>query len=93
MKENALDGFKAISSIMRNFGIWPKKSLWGDHRTKGGTVGKKFFEACFFELKMIVLMKENVFDGFKACFYQFKIIVLILFLKEFEIFKNGREKG
>ena len=27
---------------------------------------KNFFETCFYEFKMIVLMKENVFDGFKT---------------------------
>ena len=66
MKENGFDGFKAFSNIIRNFQIWPKKSVRGDHRTKGGSIGKKFFKICFYELKMIVLMKENVFDGFKA---------------------------
>ena len=43
MKENVLDGFKAISSIIRNFQNWSKKIIRGDHRTKGGTIGKKFF--------------------------------------------------
>ena len=38
----------------------------GDHRTKGGTIGKKFLETCFYEFKMIVLMKENVIEGFRA---------------------------
>ena len=38
----------------------------GDLRTKGGTIRKNFLETCFYELKMIVLMKENVFEGFKA---------------------------
>ena len=33
---------------------------------KGGPLEKNFFETSFYELKMIVLMKENVFDGFKA---------------------------
>ena len=66
MKENVLDVFKAFSRIIRNFKIWPKKSLRGDHRTIGGTLGKNFLETCFCELKMIILMKENVFDGFKA---------------------------
>ena len=42
------------------------KSLRGDHRTKGETIEKKFFETCFYEFKMILLMKENVFDGFRA---------------------------
>ena len=66
MKENILDGFKAIWSRIKNFQNWSKKSLRGDHRTKRGTIGKKFFETCFYEFKMIVLTKENVLDGFKA---------------------------
>ena len=32
----------------------------------GGPLEKNFLETCFYELKMIVLMKENIFDGFKA---------------------------
>ena len=32
---------------------------------KGGPLEKNFFEMCFYEFKMIVLMKENVFDVFK----------------------------
>ena len=32
---------------------------------KGGLLEKNFFETCFYEFKMIVLMKENVFDGLK----------------------------
>ena len=47
MKENVCDGFKAFSSIIRNFQICPKKSVRGDHRTKGGTIGKKFFGNMF----------------------------------------------
>ena len=47
MKENVCDGFKAIGSIIRNFQIWPKESIRGDHRTKGGTIGKKFFRNMF----------------------------------------------
>ena len=47
MKENVFDGFKAFSSIIRNFQIWAKKSLRGDHSTKGGTIGKKFFRNMF----------------------------------------------
>ena len=47
MKENVFDGFKAFSSIIRIFQIWPKKSLGGDHRTKGGTTRKKFFGNMF----------------------------------------------
>ena len=66
MKENVFDGFKLGWSLIKNFQNWMKKSLRGDHRTKGGTFGKKFFERCFYEFNMIVLMKENVFDGFKS---------------------------
>ena len=44
MRKNVLDGFKAISSMVKNFQNWPKKNLRGDHRTKGGTIGKKFFQ-------------------------------------------------
>ena len=29
-------------------------------------MGKTFLETFFYQLEMIVLMKENVFDGFKA---------------------------
>ena len=43
MKENVFDAFKAFSSIIRNFQIWQKKNSRGDHRTKGGNIGKKFF--------------------------------------------------
>ena len=66
MKENVLDGFQAIWSLIKNFQNWSKKSLRVDHRTKGGTIGKNFFETCFYKFEMIVLMKESVFDGFKA---------------------------
>ena len=44
MKENVVDSFKAFSSIIRIFQIWPKKSLRGDHRTKRGHIGKKFLK-------------------------------------------------
>ena len=33
---------------------------------KGGPLEKNFFETCFYEFKMIVLMKENVFDGLET---------------------------
>ena len=32
---------------------------------KGGPLEKNFLETSFYEFKMIVLMKENVFDGLK----------------------------
>ena len=66
MKENVFDGFKTIGRTIGNFENWPRKSLRGHHRTKGGPLGKNFFETCFYRFKMIVLMKENVFDGFIA---------------------------
>ena len=47
MKENVFDGFIAFSSIIRIFQIWLKKSLRGDHRTKGGTIRKKIFGNMF----------------------------------------------
>ena len=51
IKENVFDGFKAILSIIRNFQNWSKKSLTGDHRTKGGTIGKKFFRNMFLSVQ------------------------------------------
>ena len=51
MKENVFDGFKAIGSIIRNFQNWSKKSLRGDHRTKGGTIGKKFSRNMFLSVE------------------------------------------
>ena len=47
MKENVSDGFKAFSSIIIIFQIWPKKSVRGDHRNKGGTIGETFFRNMF----------------------------------------------
>ena len=66
MKENVFDGLKPIWRLIKNLQNWSKRSLMGDHKTKGGTIGKKIFETCFYEFKMIVLMKENVLDCFKA---------------------------
>ena len=56
MKQNVFDGFKAISSIKEIFQNWSKKSLRGDHRTKGGTIGKKFFRNVF------LLVQNDCFD-------------------------------
>ena len=56
MKENVFDGFKAIGSIKKNFPNWSKKSLRGDHRTKGGTIGKEFFRNVF------LLVQNDCFD-------------------------------
>ena len=47
IRENVFDGLKAISSIIKIFQNWWKKSLRGDHRTKGGTIGKNFFRNMF----------------------------------------------
>ena len=66
MKENVFSYFKSIWSILKIFQNWSKKNLRGDLRTKGGTIGKNFFQTCFYDLKMIVLMKENVFSYFKT---------------------------
>ena len=66
MKENVFDGFKAFSSIIRIYQIWPKKSLRVIIGPRAGPLVKNFLETCFYDLKMIILMKENVFDGFKA---------------------------
>ena len=55
-KQNVFDGFKAISSIKKFFQNWSKKSLRGDHRTKGGTIGKKFFRNVF------LLVQNDCFD-------------------------------
>ena len=72
MKENVFDGFKAIWSRIKNFQNWSKKSLRGDHRTKGRTIGKKFFRNMFLWVENDCLMKENVFDGFKAIWSRIK---------------------
>ena len=66
MKGNVFNGYQAIWRLIKNFQNWSTKSFRGDHRTKGGTIRKKFLETCFYEFKMIVLMEENVFDGFRA---------------------------
>jgi len=50
----------------------PQKNLRGDLRTKGGTIGKKFFKTCLYDLKIIGLMKEKVFSYFKSIRSLFK---------------------
>ena len=72
MKENVFDGFKAIWSRIKNFQNWSKKSLRGDHRTKGGTIGKKFFRNMFLWVQNDCFDEENVFDGFKAIWSRIK---------------------
>ena len=65
MKKNVFDGFKAIWSLIKNFQKWSKKSLRGDHRTKGGSIGNNFF----WNIDLSVqndCFDESVFDGFKA---------------------------
>ena len=59
MKENVFDGFRAIGSVKNFFQNWSKKSLRGDHRTKGGTIGKKFFRNVF------LLVQNDCFDEIK----------------------------
>ena len=66
MKENVFDGFKAIWSLIKNFQIDRNEVLGVTIGPKGGPLQKNYFETCFYELKMIVLMKENVLDGFKT---------------------------
>ena len=66
MKENVFDGLKPIWSLIKNFQNGSKKSLRGDYGTKGGTIGRKFSRNVFLWVQMIVLMEENVLDGFKA---------------------------
>ena len=66
MKENVFDGFKAIWSLIKNFQIDRKQVQGVTIGPKGEPLEKKFFETCFYLFKMIVLMKENVLDGFKA---------------------------
>ena len=51
MKENVFDGFKAFLTIIRNFQIWPKKSLRDDHRTKVRTIGNKFYWNMFLRVE------------------------------------------
>ena len=59
MKENVCDGFKANWSVKIFFQNWSKKSLRGDHRTKGGTIGKKFLRNVF------KLVQNDCFDEIK----------------------------
>ena len=66
MKGNVFSYFKTIWSYWKIFKTGRKKNLRGDLRTKGGTIGKNFFQTCFYDLKMIVLMKGNVFSYFKT---------------------------
>ena len=72
MKENVLDGFKAIWSLIKNFQNWSKISLRGDHRTKGVTIGKKFFRNVFLWVQKDCFDQENVFDGFKPIWSRIK---------------------
>ena len=61
MKENVFDGLKAILSLIKNFQNRWKKSLRGDHRTKGGTIGRKLFR------NMFLRNQNDCFDERKRC--------------------------
>ena len=66
MKENVFDDFEAIWSLIKNFQNWSKKVQGVTIGPKGRPLEKNFFETCFYEFKMIVLIKKNVFNGFKT---------------------------
>ena len=68
MKKNVLDGFKAISSMVKNFQNWPKKNLRGDHRTKGGTIGKKFFQNMSLSVQNDSFDEKKRFGWFQSNF-------------------------
>ena len=57
---------KQFEALLEIFKIGRKKIEGVTIGPKGGPLEKNFFETCFYQFKMIVLMKENVFDGFKA---------------------------
>ena len=64
-----LDGILTAEDSVKShkiFKIGRKKSLRGDHRTKGGTIGKKFFRNVFLLVQNDCFDEKNVFDGFKA---------------------------
>ena len=59
--------FKRIWSIVEKFSKLVEKNLRGDHQDQRGDHWKKnFFKTCFYDLKMIVLMKENVLSYFET---------------------------
>ena len=57
---------KQFEAHLKIFKIGRKKVYGVTIGPMGGPLEKNFFETCFYQFKMIVLMKENVFDGFKA---------------------------
>ena len=57
---------KQFEAYLKIFKIDRKKVQGVTIGPEGGQLEKNFFEKCFYKFKMIVLMKENVFDGFKA---------------------------
>ena len=54
--------------MVKNFQNWPEKILRGDHRTKGGTIGKIFFHNmflsvandCFYERKRFLIFLNQL---------------------------------
>ena len=42
--------------MVKNFQNWREKNLRGDHRTKGGTIGKEFFQ------NMSLSVENDCFD-------------------------------
>ena len=56
MKKNVFDGFKAIFKHGEKFSKLAGKKLRVDHRTKGGTIGKNFFQ------NMSLSVQNDCFD-------------------------------
>ena len=56
---------KQFEDLLKIFKIGRQKAQRVTIGPKWGPLKKNFFETCFYEFKMIVLMKENVFDAFK----------------------------
>ena len=57
---------KQFEALLKIFKIGRKKVQGVTIGPNGGPLEKIVLETCFYQFKMIVLMKENVFDGFKA---------------------------
>ena len=57
---------KQFQAYLKFFKIGGRKVLGVTIGPKGGALEKTFFETCFYKVKMIALMKENLFDCFKA---------------------------
>ena len=64
---------KRIWSIVKNFQNWSEKKFKGDLRTKGGTIGKKFFQNmflsfendCFDERKRFIIFWNAIWSILK----------------------------